>query len=977
MARPFRVPMVFGRGLDRETGSMAMKPGSMEDLRNVVVRQGKLALRRGTEDKLAFTDENGVDITHILAGQSLRGERSGLVVGYQGNSGAGAYGQVYIYRLDADATVQDRIGKWFKVQNLGGDPAVPPSVITAESFGMAFFAHDEFRQNDRAATLIYDPFSGEQLRNLTGKFRDTDGDGTYEEEEIAFRGVVAHLDYLWGWGFGTQGNERSEFVRFSRAGAPDEFDRNAYFIPGSQRDPTIACEPAGDRLIVFKETETWHIVGYHRDEFGTRRVDERFGCLAPRLSASVTGTVFAWSAEGPRATEGGPLQDISIPLELKGVEPSDLPDPGDLANGFAAYIPEEQVVLFVFGQRVYALSVRGQQPAWSYWELGFTPQCAFSLYATGVGAPTASAPTGHPEWKEAGATSATDEVVPTWINRQPDGDEFVEIWLRKHDNLFGNVWPLDTDDDADGVANGLTKGGSLSGEATYSIDQEAQKISVVGASAGGVASAYRDTPAAPGDVVTASSESMAGNLSNGRARIRIEWLDAGDVPLGEEIINLTNTDFDRKYVYEKTAPANTATARIHYEVEVDAAGDDADGWFRHALVYKESESGAWYRSESAPVNPTDGSEQDWPVDIYEGSALEPGTFYEVALRYRRSNFVTAGYEGDADDVDSWPDTSKGLTATATTSIDAPVIVRDYYTVNADAVTGDYTVAVDLDVQISQATFDALQEAEAKGFDWELQIHRKVPNYDDGLGTTVNESNFQQVASVGSNTLGFSLDDFTPDFGDPLGVRIVDRTIYLDHFVQADEFEYFARLEMETELGTRQEDSETILRWPGRYDPPSELRESQPSSWPPAQFDENLEGGTVQIALHGTYPEDYYQEVHLGSLEEIYDRIVSLVPLGPPNDNRSLFTPYVRVQWRNVTDATGWSDLGIHDSRGGWGRVNMDAGGVADFTVYLEGLLSGKTYEFRAKTHVELSDDQFVRARRFESDWSGVFSYDAP
>jgi len=36
-----RIPIVFGGGLDREIGVMAMTTGGMEDLRNVHIMQGK------------------------------------------------------------------------------------------------------------------------------------------------------------------------------------------------------------------------------------------------------------------------------------------------------------------------------------------------------------------------------------------------------------------------------------------------------------------------------------------------------------------------------------------------------------------------------------------------------------------------------------------------------------------------------------------------------------------------------------------------------------------------------------------------------------------------------------------------------------------------------------------------------------------------------------------------------------------------
>ena len=40
-----RIPLTFGLGLDRETGTMAMTPGGMEDLRNVHLLTGKFQVQ--------------------------------------------------------------------------------------------------------------------------------------------------------------------------------------------------------------------------------------------------------------------------------------------------------------------------------------------------------------------------------------------------------------------------------------------------------------------------------------------------------------------------------------------------------------------------------------------------------------------------------------------------------------------------------------------------------------------------------------------------------------------------------------------------------------------------------------------------------------------------------------------------------------------------------------------------------------------
>src|SRR5690606_37304868 len=86
-------PIPFVGGLDRDAGSMVARPGSMSDLRNVIVSEGRLIVRSGLSRVQTFVDDNGDPITHICAIHPLRTERVGLVVGYNSVTG-----KVHIYR---------------------------------------------------------------------------------------------------------------------------------------------------------------------------------------------------------------------------------------------------------------------------------------------------------------------------------------------------------------------------------------------------------------------------------------------------------------------------------------------------------------------------------------------------------------------------------------------------------------------------------------------------------------------------------------------------------------------------------------------------------------------------------------------------------------------------------------------------------------------------------------------------------------
>lgn len=757
MSERRRVSIPFGPGLSRETGVMAAQAGTMEDLRNVYLRNGKLVVRKGVESNLAFTDPNGDPITHVLAGQELRGERLGIAVGYQGDDTKTHAGEVFIYRLDASATVQNRVSDtpWFTVNDPANDDV--PRIVTAESKGRVAMAHDEYRQGDRAPTLLYDPYQGNLLTELSA---DLDGDGN--EGTIKFRGVESHLDYLFGWGYGSETEDRAELVRVSLPGDPTTFRPEHYFIIGSRRDPTLACVSAGGdpgRLIVLKEAESHVIRGSGYDSWGSFPADERFGIVGARLAVSVEGTVLFWSSDGPRMITSGPSQMISQPLELKGFEPSDLPSQGDVEKGFASYIPEEQTAIWVFGQRVYALTLRGEKRGWSYWDLGFTPQCGFTLYAADVGSSGTNAPAGHPEFAE--HQSANEGVEDRrlkvyWLNFNEVGDEWVEVWLRPHDNLVPDPqWEMERDDGGNGVANGFTSNTSSAGGSSFSIAQvtqaaggvldKVQKVALV--SDGGVqgrAEVYIDiSDVSPGDTVRAAIEAWLENVTDAQGVIREEFYNASDTLLDSAETTFTGGDADFRDV-SFTAPANTDYVRVLLQVEATAADGTADGFFSDLLVHVDGDSGDWKRWHSTPVETTD------PQTALVGSDDNPlgaGQFYEVALRYRRSIFYTSGYEGDADDVDGWPDVSKGVgkAGASAPSIDSYQWVRD----------AKDQEAVELTVSIASSREDELIEAENDGKSAGIRIYRAgtavkdvAPSSWSGLPAEIRDDTFASDNSDG-------------------------------------------------------------------------------------------------------------------------------------------------------------------------------------------------------------------------------------
>jgi hypothetical protein len=423
--RRIRVPLHFGPGLDRATGTMAVEPGAMEDLRNFYLLDEKLQARKGFAPTLQLTAPGVPLVTHVLAGHPLRSEGVAIVVGW-----AEPAGEVHVFRVSADMTSVDHIGHWFDYEL----QEFAPIIHMCEVFGRVFMAHDEPRATQRAPTMVYDPVTPQDglFSELTDDFSP---DGPHP---MKFRGVVAHLDYLVGWGYGTAQLDRPELVRISLPGQPRTFDELHYFIAGDRRDPVLQCVPGASSLIVFKAGEWHELFGSHRGNFGISRRDPLYGLLAPRLAVNVSGAVFFWDATGPRVTDGSsPSQSLEIPLDLQGFEAADLPEETHPCESFATYVWQDRIVLFVFGRRAYACTIRVPGDwKWSYWTFPWRPLCAFTTWDTTF--TQRDAPIGYPTWEdaEAGGTFARITVG----NVDQEGDERLELWL--HDTSTNDPYFL-------------------------------------------------------------------------------------------------------------------------------------------------------------------------------------------------------------------------------------------------------------------------------------------------------------------------------------------------------------------------------------------------------------------------------------------------------------------------------------------------------------------------------------------------------
>lgn len=360
-----KLPIPFGEGVDRATGVTRLQPTQFEDLRDVFLFEGKAQFRKGYELRSTLVDNLTADLDLVLQLQTLRSEGAAMAVGFDNTSK-----EAFLNFLAIDGTNPtfvssgDANGRLFLLD--GGATFDPPILHMVDTFNRMFIAHDEPLVSSRAPTKVW---SGETSPQITDLEADLDDDGV--DGLVKFRGITRHLSYLVGWGFGTETDQdRKDLVRVSLAGDPTIFDPRHFFHAGQRAEPVLVCRTAGNLLLVFKESETHEIFGYSPETFGIRPADTLFGCVGSRLAVTVGDTVFFWSTQGPRMSAGGASVDLAIPLDIGGPDPATLVAESDPEEAFAVYSAIDRVVMFVWGQRVYAASIR--QPnrlRWSYYEL--------------------------------------------------------------------------------------------------------------------------------------------------------------------------------------------------------------------------------------------------------------------------------------------------------------------------------------------------------------------------------------------------------------------------------------------------------------------------------------------------------------------------------------------------------------------------------------------------------------------------------
>lgn len=435
MPRP-RVPLTFGAGLDRATGSAAKDPRTFYDARNVIAREAGMELRTG----LSGTGLPALDWgTDVIAMESVQKTLDVLQVVYDRVSR-----DVRIYRLNPVSTpTRQLVGTWGTLNA----SAAFPIVTMAEAGGVVFFAHAEEVLAYRLPTKYWTPGALDtDAGTLTTANADFDGSGS--PGDIYFYGVCAYREYIVGWGWGTETDnttkDRPEIVRLSKPDNPTVFPAENYFLCGTRSTRVVGCTPMPGGLLVGSRTQRYTIFGTDPETFGVELTDPSHGIVSPRAWKTINGVAYTWSQTGPRETADpmAPSRDLALPLDLMQAVPSGWPTRGPAREAFAGYDPEQRVLYWAWPDltatsapqtMTYACSLRSpNEPRFTVAVFERRLACA-GTYLSGKVAPAPG--TGY-----ASAVGLTDggwisgengrRVTVSWTNNSVLGNESVEVWLK-------------------------------------------------------------------------------------------------------------------------------------------------------------------------------------------------------------------------------------------------------------------------------------------------------------------------------------------------------------------------------------------------------------------------------------------------------------------------------------------------------------------------------------------------------------------
>ena len=345
---------------------MEVEPASFEDLRNVHLGAGKAELRQG--NKPIVSTPAGVDA--VIGFMAIRSQNIAVVLTL-----TNATRLVELWIMATDGSTITKIGTLWTLPVA----FAYPKVSMATSYDLMFIAHDEATYANRMVTRYFDPI-GVTLNDLSV---DLNRDAV--TAPVKFRGVVSHLAYIFGWGYGSEvanQGDRPEIVRCCLPQEPLNWQPEHYWLAGQRNEPVLACSPTGETLAVRKAQESYEIFGSDRATFGIKPLDTKHGAIAGRLSITIGAINHFWSLDGPRVAEGGESRDLAIPLAVQEAAVSSKATALAATEGFAVYHAPRRELWYVFGQWAYVYNMKDpQKPTWNYHEFDQDINCAALVYA--------------------------------------------------------------------------------------------------------------------------------------------------------------------------------------------------------------------------------------------------------------------------------------------------------------------------------------------------------------------------------------------------------------------------------------------------------------------------------------------------------------------------------------------------------------------------------------------------------------------
>lgn len=446
MARA-KIPLALGPGLDRATGLAATNPSYPSDARNVYARDAKQALRPGITTTAYPPLPWGTDLIAVVPIKATGDE---LYCVYDRTSR-----ELRIFRLNVATNEMQPLnspanGLWGTLGALTPFPVV----TAAEVNGLVFFAHDEGAVPFRLVTIYYTPFaaSPDLPGTLTTLTADLDGDGV--QAAVKFRGVYAYLEYLVGWGWGSEESaeeeDRGDVLRLSKPAAPTIFPGGSYALCGARADPIRAVVATEDVLAIAKADEAYKLVGSSGLDFGVFLLDARYGAVSSRCAQNIGGIAYWWSSDGARQVRANGTFPIAQPLELLSPLPDTLPTPGPSRFCFAVYDRRRYLLEFVFPNvedvtlrtLSFALSLwNPEDPRWSFIVREQCVGCAGEIIVSDEA--EVPAPTGYCSDVAGADTGIAPDprfrsVNVSWQNNDAVGDEIVQIFAKP----AGGAWTV-------------------------------------------------------------------------------------------------------------------------------------------------------------------------------------------------------------------------------------------------------------------------------------------------------------------------------------------------------------------------------------------------------------------------------------------------------------------------------------------------------------------------------------------------------